>query len=646
MISFFRRIIGSRFGAVIALVFVGLIAVGFALGDVTGSTSFGGLGGANVARVGNADITLGEFNQALENRLRAEQKENPTLAMPNFVESGGLDGTLEQLINRYALAVFGTENGVAVSKRLIDYEIRNLPQAKGLDGKFSEESFRAFLGQLGLTEKMVRDDYTQNLFAQQILPIANKGGGAPASLVLPYASLSLEKRSGQVAVIPSAAFLPKDPPSEAILSQYYRSNTIKFTVPEKRAVSYAIFGADIVAGRAKPTAAEIEAYYKTNAATYAATQTRDISQIIVPTEAAAKSVIDKIAAGQPLAAAAKEIGLSVSSIKAVQKNAVEASSSKAVADAIFAAGQGTMAKPTKGGLGWFVVRVDAVQQVAARPLAAVSGEIEKTLLEKKKSDTLNELTSELENEFEGGATIADMANAQGLKVETSPLLLANGANTKDQNYRPIPEMRVILPAVFDMERDGNAQLIEIEAGKRFAMVSVADVEEAAPPPLATVRNEVMQLWAQEQGSKKAKVAAEQVQKAIIGGKSLNEALAALGIRLPNPQSVAGTRAELRAEGKPMSPPLALMFSMKLNSAKTLAAPGDAGWFIVHLNQIIKGDASQNAPMIASAQGEFTKLLQEEYTVQFINAAAAAVGVKKNDSGIAELRASLTKRDSE
>ncbi len=43
MITFIRSLINSKFGAIFALIFIGMIAVAFALGDVTGSGSFGGL---------------------------------------------------------------------------------------------------------------------------------------------------------------------------------------------------------------------------------------------------------------------------------------------------------------------------------------------------------------------------------------------------------------------------------------------------------------------------------------------------------------------------------------------------------------------------------------------------------------------------
>ena len=644
MISFIRKLLGSRWGAMFALAFVVLVGFAFALGDVTGSGSFGGLGQGHVAKVGKKSIGLGEFQDLLDNSLRAERRDNPTLDMAKFVESGGLDGTLDRLINRYALSAFGEEHGIAVSKRLVDSEIRKLPNVNGPDGKFSEQAFQAFLQGLDLTEQMIRDDFTQNLYAQQILPVAGVGAPAPNSLVLPYASLLLERRSGDVALVPSQAFLPTTPPTDAQLQAFYRANSARFTIPEKRAISYAFFDASIVEGKADATPQEIADYYKANAKQYAASQTLDISQLVFPTEAAAKAALAKLNAGQSMAAVASELGLSATNSSGVTREALTSSASKAVADAVFATAAGKTAAPTRGGLGWYLVKVNAVKQIAARPLASVSAEIAKTIEAEKRAELLSDLTSEIEDEFAGGATIADMAKANGLKVETTPKLFANGQNPASPAYRPIPEMQRILPAAFEMETDGEAQLIEIVPGEKFAMVSVADFEEAAPPPIAEVRDIVVQQWALAEGSKRAKTAAEQVQRAVLGGKSLAEAMASLPVKLPGVETVSGTRMDLNREGQQMPPPLAMMFAMKKGTAKTLDAGRNQGWFVVHLNEVIKGDASQDPQLVAARQQEMLSLLQQEYAAQLINAARSEVGVSKNESAIKDIRRRLTNQD--
>ncbi|MVZ97002.1 hypothetical protein EUU23_04690 [Sphingorhabdus sp. IMCC26285] len=644
MISFIRSLINSKFGAIIALIFVGMIAIAFALGDVSGNGNFGGLSGGNVARVGDRNITLGELNDALENRLKAERQNNPTLDMVRFVESGGLDSTLEQLINRYALAEFGSEYGVAVSERLVGSEIRKIPGAMGLDGKFSAEAFRAFAQQIGISEQAIREDIAQNLFAQQLLPTAASGPMAPDSMVLPYSSLVLEQRSGQVASLPSLAFFPAAPPSEVVLEKYYKDNAAKFTIPEKRAISYAIFDKTIIAARAKPTPSDIAAYYKANAQKFAASQSRNISQVIVPTEAAAKSVVAQVNSGKSLSEVANGLGLSVTSMNNVVKTNLSGSASAAVAEAVFAAAPGTLAKPARGKLGWAVVRVDKINQVAAKSLDAARAEIEAELTKTRSEEMLTEMTSEIEDAFAGGSTITDMAKQNGLKIETSPKLLANGRNIANPAYKPIPEMQVILPAAFQLETNGEAQLIEIIPGERFAMIAVADFEEAAPPPLASVRAIIQQQWALAEGAKGARAAAERIRKAVDGGQTLPAALAAANVKGAQVEAINGTRADLTRQGRPIPPPLAMMFAMKKGTAKTLQGGEDRGWYVVSLTDIKKGDASGNAEMLRARKLELSGLLQTEYGEQLVAAAAKAVGIEKNDDGIAELRARLTKRD--
>ena len=644
MISSIRSRINSKFGAIFALAFIGLIAIAFALGDVSGSGNFGGLSGGNVARVGNKNITLSDLNESLENQLRAERQNNPTLDMTQFVDGGGLDATLTQLINRYAITVFGEKYGVAVSKRLVDSEIRKIPGAMGLDGKFSADAFRAFAQQIGVSEKAIRDDLTQNLFAQQILPAAASGPAAPDGMILPYASLMLEQRAGQIASIPAMAFLPTRPPSEAVLAKFYSDNAIKFTIPEKRAVSYAIFGRDIIAQRAKPSEADIAAYYKANAAQFAASQTRNISQVIVPTEAAAKSVVAQVAAGKSLSAVAGELGLSVATTADVTKDSLTNSTTAAVASAVFAAAQGSIATPARGKLGWTVIRVDAINNVAAKSLAAARADIEKELLKTRSETMLTEMTAEIEDAFADGATISDVAKQNGLTVNSSPKLLATGQDISNPAYKPIPEMAAMLPAAFQMETNGAAQLIELVPGEKFAMIAVANFEEAAPPPLNGVRSIVQQQWALSEGAKGARAAANALRKAVDAGQPLQTALAAAGIKGAQVERLSGTRADISREGQPVPPPLSMMFAMKKGTAKILAAGGDRGWYVVHLNDIIKGDARGNLPMLMARKQELSGILQQEYAAQMIVSAAKNADVEKNEGGIEELRTRLTKRD--
>jgi len=66
--------------------------------------------------------------------------------------------------------------------------------------------------------------------------------------------------------------------------------------------------------------------------------------------------------------------------------------------------------------------------------------------------------------------------------------------------------------------------------------------------------------------------------------------------------------------------------------------------VVHLNEVIKGDASKDPQLVAARQQEMLSLLQQEYAAQLINAARTEVGVSKNESAIKDIRRRLTNQD--
>ncbi len=641
MFARIRSLFSSKFGAFFALIFIGIIAVAFALGDVTGSGTFGGVSSGNAAKVGDQDISISELRDMTNNRLRTERQRNPNLDISQFVEGGGLDRTLEQIINRYVLAVFGEKHGIGVSQAMVDAEIREIPGAKGIDGKFTTDSFRTLLSRLQISEAAIRKDFTQNLYGQQIFPIANKGVLSPQSLVLPYASLVLERREGQIAVVPSAQFLPEKPPSDDILSTYYKENATQYIIPERRSISYALFNSDIVDGDAKATKEDIQAYYDENKENYAESETRSFEQIIVSTKDAADQIISNAQSGISLQEASKETGLSVTQRDNISAKELSDSASKEVSDAVFAVADGEYAKPAQGPLGWFVVKITNILKKDARTLDQARTEIAEIVLAQKKDELLAELTGEIEDALSDGTTLEDVAKERSLKVQTSPLLVVTGQNPEDSSYQPIPEMAAILPAAFQMDNDGEGQLIEIEQGSKFAIITIAQLSEAAPPSLSKVKELVAQRWAFSQGSAKAKVEADKILKAVESGSTLKKALAESGLKLPPVQDLKASRFELSQQGGEVPEALVLMFAMAAKSIKKLEAPTDQGWILVNLNKITRGDASERKNLLDETQKQFKNTIAQEHFAQFINAARAEIGVEKSEDDIDSLRASLT-----
>lgn len=643
MISFFRSFFNSKIGLFLTFAFVALIAVAFATADVSNTTSFGGAsGGGTAAEVGDSAISIAELEQSVNNAFRAEQRRNPALTLQSFVADGGFDDVLDRLINSYAIAEYGRKYGMAAGKRLVDSEITQIPAFQGANGEFSEEVFRTALQQQGIKEQDLRADFTRNLIADQLLPSAGFGAYAPRKIIAPYAALLLERREGQIQIVPAAAFLPKTKASDAELAAFFSKNSARYTIPERRAVSYALIERSRFNSSVSVAAKDIAAYYNANKADYAASESRDLDQIIAPTEAAAKALAARAAKGEDLRVVAESAGLAAAEIGLITKSAFAKNTSPAVADAAFAASDGGIAKPAQGPLGWHVVKVSEVRQTPGRSLAQATPEIENLLRRQKVAEALTNLITQLQDEFANGTTLAEVAEAEKLKVETTPRLLANGQNPEDQNYRAIPEMAKILPTAFGMVDGDEPELVELIPDQQYAIVALSEISEAAPPPLARIRQLVERDYMLSQGDKQAEALARKLAKAAQGGQSLAAAVRAAKVaQLPAINPISATRTDLARQGQAAPPPLALLFSMAEGTAKPLKAPRDQGWFVVSLNKIIRGDAAQRPDLLDATRQQFRGFLGQEYVAQFINALKADVGVKRNDAAIKTLKDRLT-----
>ncbi|MGG2357305.1 SurA N-terminal domain-containing protein, partial [Salmonella enterica] len=85
------------------------------------------LGGDNVATVGGESITTADVDKTVRSAFEGEKQRTPTLTMKDFVGQGVIEEVVKGLIDRAATQVWGRQQGLAVSDRLIDSEIAKLP---------------------------------------------------------------------------------------------------------------------------------------------------------------------------------------------------------------------------------------------------------------------------------------------------------------------------------------------------------------------------------------------------------------------------------------------------------------------------------------------------------------------------------------
>ncbi len=640
MISLFRRFFASKFGLAIVLAFLALMALAFAASDITGRT-FGGIANTDrMAVVGGKSIPVSDLTTSANNALAQVRQQNPTLTMPEFVAQGGLEEVTKQLIDRFAVGEYARRYGLRAGKNLVDSEILKIPAFQGLTGAFDEKAYLAALGRQGLTDKTFRRDLADELLAQQLLAPAVASPQLPEKIARQYAALVLEKRKGVIALIPSASYAPAGDPSDAQLSAWYRDNRTQFIRPERRTLRFAVFGSDQLKVNAVPTAAEIAARFQKDAANYAASEKRAITSFVVPTQDAAKALAARISGGASLETVAREAGFTASKTDARDQKALASATSAALAQNAFKAAQGAVAVPAQGPLGWYVARVDKVERIAARSLAQATPEITETLTGEKRAAAIADLVAEIEGEVDGGTALAEVAKTYGLKVETTPALLADGQAFGKPEVKIVPQLAPVLQTAFQME-ESEPQLAEVVPGQQFVIFEVARVEEASAAPLAEIRPAAIAAWKRAQGAVLAKQATDRILAKVRGGMTLDAALAAENKPGFEREPIDLERRQLLAQQRTrIPPPLVLMFSMAEGTVKALEGPRDLGWYIVNLDDISTLPLDKEPTLVAQTRQQLGGALSDEYRQQATAAMRKELGVTKNAEAIAAVRKRL------
>jgi peptidyl-prolyl cis-trans isomerase D len=641
MLSFFRRIINSKVGIIITFVVLGVIALAFGLGDVTGMHSGGGvLSGDSVATVGNDAISSTELRNRTQNELEGARQQQPTLDMVSFVNGGGLEGTLERIINTSALEQYGKQQGLVVSKRLVDGRIASLPQLQGPDGKFSQTAYDQLLRQEKMTDKQIRDDFARDLITQSLIAPTLGASQVPANLALPYASLLLEKRQGTIGFVPTTAMGQGTPPTDAELGTFYQRNIAHYTVPERRIIRVAVTTADQIKAASTPTDAEVAKAYQAQQAKFLPTEKRTLTQVVLPDQAAATAFAAKIKAGTSIDEAARAAGFEPNKLTGIEKTAYAGQNTPDLANAVFGAAKGSVVGPIRSALGFTVVHVEAIEQVAGKSLEQAKPELVKALAADKAAVAMTNLHDAIDDAISNKATFDEVVKDHKMTTQVTKPLLSSGVDPDDAASKPDPLMAQAVAAAFAAEEGDNPQLVPYGQDGSFAVVSLSKIVPAAPRPLAQIREGVAHDFVIDRAQRAARQAARDAVDRINKGMPLAQSLAATKLTLPAAKPVDFARGQIIGNPQ-VPPPLALLFSMSARTAKLLEAPNKGGWYVIYLDKITPGNAAGHQAEVSRTRDELAKLSGREYVAQFGEAVRRAVGVKKNTKAIADLKASLT-----
>jgi peptidyl-prolyl cis-trans isomerase D len=642
MLSFFRRMSKSKVGTwVIALIGIGILA-GFAAGDIsnfgTGKLGFG-MNSSTLAKVGGEEVSEREMSDAMQRRLQQVRQQDPNADYAGIARD--FDPLLDQLIDERALVAFADKYGFRISKRLVDAEISQIPGAKGLNGEFSQQAYLQFLSQQQLTDPLVRQYITASLLQRLMLTPIATDIRIPIGMATPYASMLLEAREGEAAIVPVTAFSAGLKPSDADLQVYYNANRNRYTIPEQRTLRIARIGPAQVAS-VVTSDQEIAAYYNANKAAFGAKETRDLSQAVVPDQGTANAIATRARAGGTLAAAAAPAGANaaVTSLPNQSRQAYASLAGDKAAAAAFAGASGAVAGPVQSDFGWVVVKVDKISAQSGKSLEQAHSEIAATVAAAKRKTALADLYNKIQNGIDDGQNFAEAANQAKLSVETTPLIMGSGKSRANPAFQLPSDLAPAIKTAFDIAPNDPPELVALPGDAGFALVSPAQVIAAAPAPLASIRELVAKQWIDQQAMARARKLAEAIAAKASGKLSLSDAVKQAGIPLPAIIPVAARRIQLAEANGKIRAPIRLLFTLNQGGSKAVADDEGRGYFVVKVDKIVPGNALAAPALIGQMQKELQRAASQDYAQQMVAAIRADLKVKRNDKAIQAVKKQL------
>jgi peptidyl-prolyl cis-trans isomerase D len=642
MLNFFRRASKSKIGTGI-MVGIGIaILAGFAASDISnfGSGNIGfGMGSSTLARVGDQLVTEQEMSDAMQRRLQEVRQQNPEADYATIM--GDFDALLDALLDQKTLLAFADKYHFPLSKRLVDAEIAQIPQTKGLNGQFSEQAYLGFLSQQRLTDKQVREILAGGLLQRLLLTPVATNARVAVGMARPYASMMLESREGEAAAFPIEAFRGGLNPTDADIQQYYKANRNRYMVPEQRALRIARIGDEQVAG-IKASDQEVAAYYNAHKADYAATETRNISQAVVPDQATANAIAARAKGGATLAAAAAPAGANaaVTTLTDQSREAYAGVAGDKSAQAVFTAASGAVVGPLQSDFGWVVAKVDSIKSTGGKSLDQARTEIAAKLNADKRKSAIEDVVNNLQNAVDEGSNFTEAAAAAKLTVTTTPLLVANGTSRTDPGYKLPADLAPALKTGFDLAQNDPPEIVTLPDDKGYAMVSAGEVHPAAPAPIANVREKVASDWINAKAMDRARAVAAQVEAKVEKGMALAQAMKESGAPLPPVQPLAARRIQIANAQGTIPEPLKVLFTIGEGKSRLFPDPQGRGLFIVKVNKIVPGNSALQPTLIGQMQNELQEGVSGDYAREFLAAIRAELKAERNAGAIQSMKTRL------
>lgn len=547
--NFLRNIV---LGIIIVLLIVAMSIMGFT--DVFQPKAAG-----SVALVGDTKITIRQYKNDFDRRLRLYNQENGTnLTAGEAYERGFNDQIVSSLVTEAVMDLDADELNIGVAKTVARNALSEYDIFKDeITGEFSEDKVTEFFrGNRDFNRNDFEASTLRDLRRQQVTRPLVSGIKAPLSYAQQRYKFITEQRQVKILTLSRDSVPAPETPSDDVLKAFISENEADYTQPEYRRFTILRIEnfdiiPDVLTGDApvkidgdedasnpsednivRISEKDIVETYEADLADgkLGTLESRSLTYLPVTNETLASDVMARLASGESFADAALAVGVSAPII--YNEVRPETIADPRVATAIFAAEAGEIisGEGTLGGS--YVARLNGITPAEKPDLENERDRIVAELTKDTAEAELFDRFGKLQDLIDNGASFEDAAKESGVSASSIDYISRLGATKDGLRLSGIGTLtgvggdEEILRELFTAEPGFPTEFFETSTGG-YAMIRVDDVLDAKVRPFEDVKARASAIWTAQQTDEKLSDLAQNLATRLRSDESIDDVAASV-----------------------------------------------------------------------------------------------------------------------
>ena len=544
-----------------------------------------------VATVGDVDVPTVQFDRQFQRALQRERDRSgrPDLTRDEAHQAGLTGQVLNLLVREYLLDAEASRLGLSAADASVMQELAASPAFSNEQGAFDPELYDLVLERNNMTRAEYEDLIRIDLLRDQILSTVGGDRNVPEAMTEAVHRYRTEERSARLALIPARGIGGLTEPDGAAIEAYYEENSGSFMAPERRSAVIVHLTPEAMVSEIELSDEDVYAEYEARIDEFELPERRAVIQINTQDEALIREGTERLAEGEDFDTVAEDLGRRGASVLPIPDFEADGPL-KSAGEAVFRLSEGSITDPVQTPFGWHIFKVEKVEPARRQSFEEVKQDLHDEMALDLAGAGLFRLSTVLEDELGGGASLEMGAAAVGVEP-----IVVNGITRTglDRGGAPVlielAERDDILTLIYETAEGSESLQTELGDGS-FVILRVNEVVEPAPRPLGEVRSDVRAALVREAESEAAERVANTLADRVRSGEDFAAAVRDAGFRVTTLENV-------RRDGQGAAPDTSFaliqgLFESDEGDREPIVAPTAGGWAVAMLTGV--NDAGRGA----------------------------------------------------